>query len=162
LFSWRITKYNPKKRDEEGSYLDREEWTSFSEVGIKVSEEEYLKTESNYLNAITTFMNETGINKLYLVDLEICSHEAENQSAVPFLTNIWVGKSVSAQEIIELAKLTLREVIWCKLSYKNKFFVHFGYDYYMFIGASMDSPNARQKIEETGLYVEELKSPYLD
>ncbi|MDQ6597759.1 hypothetical protein E2K98_25370 [Bacillus salipaludis] len=70
MFSWRITKYNPKKREEEGSYLDLEEWTSFSEVGKKVSEEEYLKTESNYLNSITRFMNETGYKKLYLDDLK--------------------------------------------------------------------------------------------
>ncbi|MDQ6600772.1 hypothetical protein [Bacillus salipaludis] len=162
MFSWRITKYNPKNRDEEGSYLDNEEWTCFSEVGTKVSEEDYLRTESNYINAITTFMDELGIKKLYLNDLEIWSDEVQNQNASPFLTKMWVGKSVSTQEIKELAKLTLRNVIWCKLSYKNKFFVHFGYDYYMYIGTNMDSLNVRQKIEDTGLYIEEFKSPYLN
>lgn len=162
MFSWRITKYNPKNRDKDGFYLDHEEWTCFSEVGTKVSEEDYLRTESNYINAITTFMDELGIKKLYLNDLEIWSDEVQNQNASPFLTKMWVGKSVSTQEIKELAKLTLRNVIWCKLSYKNKFFVHFGYDYYMYIGTNMDSQNVRQKIEDTGLYVEEFKSPYLN
>jgi hypothetical protein len=36
LFSWRITKYDPVKRDADGSYLDHEEWTCFSAVGTKV------------------------------------------------------------------------------------------------------------------------------
>lgn len=162
MFSWRITKYNPKNRDEGGSYLDNEEWTCFSDVGTKVSEGDYLRTESKYINAITTFMDELGIKKLYLNDLELWSDEVQNQNASTFLIKIWVGKSVSTQEIKELAKLTLRNVIWCKLSYKNKFFVHFGYDYYMYIGTNMDLLNVRQKIEDTGLYIEEFKSPYLN
>ena len=70
MFSWKITKYNPKNRDETGFYLDSEEWTCFSEVGTKVSEEDYLRTESNYINAITTFMDEMGLNKVYLNDIE--------------------------------------------------------------------------------------------
>ncbi len=161
LFSWRITKYNPKNRDEKGNYLDDKEWTFFSEVGTEVNEEDYLRTESNYINAITTFMDEMGLKKLYINALEIWSDEVENQNASPFLSKMWVGKSISMQEIKELAKLTLRNVVWCKLSYKNKFFVHFGYEYYMFIGAINDCPNARQKVEKSGLYVEDFISPYL-
>ena len=61
---------NPNNRDETGFYLDSEEWTCFSEVGTKVSEEDYLRTESNYINAITTFMDEIGLNKVYLNDIE--------------------------------------------------------------------------------------------
>ena len=162
MFSWRITKYNPKNRDEKGYYLDDKEWTCFSEVGTKVTKEDYLRTESNYINAITTFMEELGIKKLYLNGLEVWSDQVENHDAASFLSKMWVGKQISTQEIRELAKLTLRNVIWCKLSHKNKFFVHFGYDYYMYIGTYMDSPIVRQKIETTGLYVEEFKSPYLD
>ncbi|WP_260288520.1 hypothetical protein [Peribacillus aracenensis] len=57
MISWRITKYNPKNRDESGYYLDDKEWTCFSEVETVVIEEDYLRTESNYINAITTFMD---------------------------------------------------------------------------------------------------------
>ena len=162
MFTWRITKYNPKNRDEKGCYLDKKECTCFSEVGTKVSKEDYIRTESDYINAITTFMDELGVNKLYLNALEMWSDEVKSQNVSPFLSKMWVGKPISAQEIKELAKLTLRNVIWCKLSCKNKFFVHFGYDYYMYIGTNRDSPNARKKIEATGLYVEEFYSPYLD
>lgn len=129
MFSWRITKYNPKNRDERGCYLDDKEWTCFSEVGTNVSEEDYFRTESKYINAIAAFMAETSLNRLYLNKLEIWSEEAISQNASSFLQKMWVGKAVTVQEMRELAKLTLRNVIWCKLSYKKEFFVHFGYDY---------------------------------
>lgn len=160
MLSWRITKYNPSNRDERGCYLDDKEWTCFSEVGTNVSEEDYLRTESNYINAITTFMDEIGLNRLYLNELELWSDEVLSQNASNFLRKMWVGKVVTAQEIRELAKLTLRNVICCKLSCKKEFFVHFGYDYYMYIGAIKDCPSSRKKVQDTGLFVEDYNSPY--
>ncbi|WP_423407733.1 hypothetical protein AABM38_18665 [Heyndrickxia sp. MSNUG] len=162
MISWRVTKYNPLNRDESGNYLDEKEWTSYSEVGAKVSEEDYLITESNYVNAIISFMEELGINRVHLSDLELWSEEVRNQNTSSFLTKVWVGKGVSTHEIRELAKLSLRNAIWCKLNYKKDFFVHFGYDYYMYIGAYKDCPRAHKKVQETGLFVEKIKSPYLD
>ncbi len=35
-FMWRVTKYNPTFRDENGTYI-KDEWTSFSDIGKKVS-----------------------------------------------------------------------------------------------------------------------------
>lgn len=41
-------------------------------------------------------------------------------------------------------------------------FVHFGYDYYMYIGSSKELPqDLRNKIENLGLFVENFESPYL-
>lgn len=119
-----------------------------------------MRTESDYINAITTFMVEMGLNKIYLNDLEMWSDEVIGQNASSFLRKMWVGKAVTAQEVRELARLTLRNVIWCKLSYKKEFFVHFGYDYYMYIGAIKDCSNAQEKVQDTGLYVENFNSPY--
>ena len=79
LNSWRITKYDPLKRDADGSGLDLEEWTCFSEVGTKVSMEEYQVTEEKYLNVVTTFMAEMGLNRVYVTALEQWSDEVINQ-----------------------------------------------------------------------------------
>ena len=84
MYSWRITKYDPLKRDADGSYLDNEEWTCFSEVGTKVSMEEYQITEEKYLNAVTTFMAEMGLNKVYVMALEQWSDEVRTQNANEF------------------------------------------------------------------------------
>ena len=161
MYSWRITKYDPLKRDADGSYLDLEEWTCFSEVGTKVSMEEYQKQEEKYVHAITTFMAEMGLNRVYVIALEQWSDEVRNQSANEFLSKIWIGKAVAVQEVRKLAKLTLRNAIWCKLGYKNQFFIHFGYDYYMYIGASKECVKAKEIVKETGLFIEDFKSPYL-
>jgi len=158
---WRITKYDPLKRNADGSYLDHEEWTCFSEVGTKISMEEYEATEEKYINTITTFMTEMGLNRVYVIALEQRSDEIKHQKANEFLSKIWIGKAVTAQEVRELVKLTLRNAIWCKLGYKKKFFVHFGYDYYMYIGASEDCTEAIEVVKETGLFVEDFKSPYI-
>ncbi|MCP1161074.1 hypothetical protein [Bacillus infantis] len=158
---YRVTKYDPQKRDAYGNYLDDSEWTSFSEVGTKVGEEEYLNTETNYIQAITAFMDEAGVDRLYVNALEMWTEAAAVQEKLLFLSDIWIGKAVRKEEITEMARLTLREAVWCKLSFRKEFFVHFGYDYYMFIGTNKDCPQARRNVLEAGLFVEEFRSPYL-
>lgn len=142
MYSWRVTKYDPLNRDVDGNYLNHEEWTEFSDVGTKVSIEEYLKTEQNYINAISSFMDEIGLDRVYVIALEQWSDEVRNQHDKEFLSKIWIEKAVNIQEVRELAKLTLRNAIWCKLGYKKQFFVHFGYDYYMYIGADRECMKA--------------------
>jgi hypothetical protein len=160
LYSWKITKYDPLNRDADGSYLNDEEWTCFAEVGTKSSIEEYLKIEQNYMNAIRSFMAEMGLNRAYVIALEQWSDEVKNQNADAFLSKVWIGKAVSVQEAQELAKLTLRNAIWCKQGFKNRFFVHFGYDYYMYIETIRECTKAIDTVTRSGLFVEKFDSPY--
>ncbi|WP_046181327.1 hypothetical protein [Domibacillus tundrae] len=162
MFSWRVTKYNPLNRHADGSYIDQDEWTSFSEVGTKVSMEDYLNTEKNYINAITAFMEDMQLKSVCLTSLEYWPDETEEYDVAEFMSKMQIGISLSVQEVKELAKLTLREIIWCKLSYKKQFFVHFGYDYYMYIGTAEKCSTARQKVQSLGLYVEPFVSPHAD
>jgi hypothetical protein len=43
---------------------------------------------------------------------------------------------------------------------KDKFFVHFGWDYYMYIGSSVNCPSLIKIAKDNGLFVEEVRSPY--
>ena len=158
MFSWRITKYDPLKRDDEGSYLDPEEWTCFSDVGTKVTFAEFVKTEQKYLEAISFFMDEIELNHAYVKALEHWSDEDKNPH--PFLSEIRIGKVLNVQEIQQLARLTLRNEAWCKIAFENQFFVHFGYDYYMYIGAYKNCTKAIDSVTKLGLFVEEFVSPY--
>ena len=106
-------------------------------------------------------MAEMGLNRVYVMALEQWSDDVGTQNANEFLSKIWVGKAVTVQEVRELAKLTFKNAIWCKLGYKKQFFVHFGYDYYMYIGASEECTKAKEVVKETGLFIEDFKSPYL-
>ena len=133
----------------------------FQRLGQRLVWRNIKNKRKSTFNAITTFMAEMGLNRVYVMALEQWSDEVRNQNANEFLSKIWIGKAVTIQEVRELAKLTLRNAIWCKLGYKKQFFVHFGYDYYMYIGASEECAKAKEIVKETGLFIEDFKSPYL-
>ena len=40
-------------------------------------------------------------------------------------------------------------------------YVHFGYDYYMYIGLSVKCTDALAAVQQRGLFVEPFRSPYL-
>jgi hypothetical protein len=41
-------------------------------------------------------------------------------------------------------------------------YVHFGWDYYMYLGIPIHCPNALSYAKEKGIFVEPFVSPYLD
>ena len=68
---------------------------------------------------------------------------------------------VNHEEISEYVRLILRNIIWCKLKALPKMELHFGHDYYMYIGSSKPCENSRFMIENNGLFIESFKSPYI-
>ena len=74
MFSWCITKYNPKNRDTRGAYLINE-WTAYSDInkiidGKSLNYTEYLAVENAYVNAINVFMICNGLTVLLVDCLE--------------------------------------------------------------------------------------------
>jgi len=63
--------------------------------------------------------------------------------------------------LADVCRLVLREILWCKLESTNGFYIHFGYDYYMYVGSPVSSQRAIDYGKQNGLYVEEMESPYL-
>lgn len=151
---YRITKYNPKYRVDNVYTLS--EWTAISDIGIEfngkiLTEEEYLKIEHSYLSVIRSILLELSIAELQVTDF--CSpNECDS------LNNTTLA---SVDEILMVAKNCLREKCWCKLVGDN-FFIHFGYDYYMYIGAPISLERIQCIANENNLYAERiLNSPYL-
>ena len=73
-FHYRITKYDPQYRDENGRYTQNA-WTSFHDIGKSfgssvLSEQEYYKVENAYVSSALAFLNESGVRKLSLVDVQ--------------------------------------------------------------------------------------------
>ncbi len=52
----------------------------------------------------------------------------------------------------------LREEFWCRLE-RSEGFIHFGWDYYMYVGVPHPCPTAEARAAELGLYVEDFASP---
>lgn len=167
-YCWRITKYDPKKRNPKGWFLE-DTWTSYSDIGSlyqgeMLTYDEYTRVENLYINAIIQFMSDLNISHLQVNSLE--NHGRINEDAsvdkaeVMFVNAIRENDLLSLEQVKMASKLILREYFWCKLISKHKMFVHFGYDYYMYIGSRLECKDALQKIRESGLYVENFQSPY--
>lgn len=170
MFGWRITKYNPEYRNSSGAYL-RNEWTSISDIGKtfdgkKLTFKQYLKIEDAYTEAIILFMTFLKVNSLCVTYLEECDsltgkEKYYSPAMLKQYNNMSLGKQVTQEEVADIARLVLREDLWCKLE-NEKMFVHFGYDYYMYIGSAYPSDSVIKAIEKLGLFVEPFESPYLE
>ena len=171
MFSWRITKYNPKNRDSSGNYLDKEEWTSYFDINNTISNkaytyQQYLSIEDAYIVSIIMFMKCNKVKTLCVVALEKSHTLLEDDSYASkemkqAYETIKNGAACDISTIAIIARLILRERIWCKFEAKSMF-VHFGWDYYMYISSARACNQSIQKIKALGLYVEEYASPYLD
>jgi hypothetical protein len=159
---YRVSKYDPRLRGPDGAYLV-EDWTSASDIGKTVSESEYRRVETNYTFAVRRFLQACGLDSLRVVDLE--SHPAALDGLPPGIaaeTRNHLGFAgsdcaASGEALDWIVRLTLREAIWCRLNGEGGFYVHFGYDYYMYIGSD-DLAGAPDMPE--GIFAEELSSPY--
>ncbi|WP_146118512.1 hypothetical protein [Blastopirellula marina] len=67
------------------------------------------------------------------------------------------GAFLDQEGVGKVARLALREVFWCKLLGEHGFYVHFGHDYYMYIGYEF-APALPSRFEK--LFVEDFPSPY--
>ncbi|MDD3404166.1 MAG: hypothetical protein PHQ72_12550 [Hespellia sp.] len=168
MYYWRVTKYNPKYRKNK-KYVNNE-WTTISDVGKSFNNteftfEEYLEYEKKYINAIILAMQESEIDNFVIEELEKNVYEEypdlSETKAKEFYDSLKNGMPICTEKIGLVTKLILREMIWGKLI-SDSSFIHFGYDYYMYFGFEKDLKNARKSIENTRLFVENIRSPYLD
>lgn len=168
--SWRVTKYDPAFRDERGAYL-KDEWTSVSDVGtpfdgVTLTFEEYSKTEDAYVSTALSFVSEAGLDALTITYLEtygVAEARAEDLQGIAFDPKLAKqGLALSCAALDDVCRLVLREILWCKLESGSGFYIHFGYDYYMYIGSPVPSEKAIAHGRQRGLFVEEMVSPYLN
>lgn len=154
---YRVTKYDPSLRDANGAFR-RDDWTSYSDIGrtynsAPLSESQYLAIEDAYLLSIEEFLREAGIEKLQLRELETTPH-ALPQFIQPLA-------SLSVPQCVVFARIALRELAWGKLAAPGRAYIHFGYDYYMYLGLPTECPMAIAAAQARGLFVERFRSPYL-
>ncbi len=145
---FRITKYDPSKRNSEGNYLDQDEWTCFSEVGKKLSMEEYELVESKYIQAAVDFIG-NDIENIKAINIENHGDEDISDLSIPMTLGLFR----------KILQNILRNNYWCSLE-SNDSFVHIGWDYYMFVGCMEKDLDIIKQTEKNGLYVEECESPY--
>ena len=168
-YQWRVTKYNPNLRNEDGYYTLIEDWIGPSQIGETINGkeftlDEYLQVEAAYINSVIKFMEDSNVDSLRILQLECNRLEEEKISPLyekEFEKLILKEDAVLNQDEIRLiCKMVLRNFLWCNLYSKDRFFVHFGWDYYMYIGSDVDCLKAINFATNNGLFVERYTSPY--
>lgn len=172
MYSYRITKYNPTFRDERG-YYTIDEWTSISDIGKNLNDgilslDEYMRVESLYIDAIFEFIKCLSIAYLEVEMLTrwnnilVADSGHYTNDMRKLYETVEEGDVLEAKEIDILSRLVLRDELGCKMRYKDDLYIHFGYDYYMYVVCSSECLSTVKKIQNSGLFVEPYKSPYLE
>ena len=148
---YRITKYNPTNRV--NGILVEDEWTSFFDIGkvfggVELSKDMYLSTERAYVDCCVDLIEKAQISSLVVEQLEC------------YTEGLYIPQIISnTEEIRAVVTACLREQCWLKLTSED-FFIHFGYDYYMYIGSVLPTETVEKTAAQHGLYCELHPSPY--
>lgn len=169
--NYRITKFDPLKRNTDGSYADPAEWTSISDIGKpkygNPTFEEYQLIENGYVQALRQILTANSVTEMEIRDLELHSTKSDFDdykksgrlknliidfdSEVSQLKN---GDKITLERLELLTRLILRETIWMNMT-SERVKVNFGYDFYMSVECPPIPSEVVEKIAESGLFLEE-------
>ena len=148
MFQYRVSKYNPKMRDDNQSYT-KDEWTSFSDIGKefpcgRLTEKEYLEVEKNYINFIYELFNVSNIK-----NIKIIKQEPENIFKKTFF-------DIEDDWLYIIIQQNIREKFWCKLK-SELFEIYMGYDLYLHIDCMNDVEKVLERLaKKHDLYIEKV------
>jgi hypothetical protein len=179
-FRWRITKYNPRYRDENDNYpreRAKNEWSEFWQIGHRYHHKkftlaQYLAVEQKYIDAIMGFMECLGVDALYADSVPNKLYEftagtkiytskkklrLNNRLYPPKMVeinnNLKQGMPVSKESVALLSRLLLRNKTWCIFKTRDMY-IHISDFFYMYIGGKKPCKETIKKIEKSGLFVE--------
>jgi hypothetical protein len=112
--------------------------------------EEYELVDQAYIDSAIQFLTDSGIDALTV-------HALENRSAGPTAPAEGDRMDLAAAAIV--MRSILREEYWCQLE-ATASYVHFGWDYYMYVGVCDPCESACEAARSRGLFVERFASPY--
>jgi hypothetical protein len=73
------------------------------------------------------------------------------------------GAELSPVEAIEAIRQMLRDERWCRLVDGDRFYIHVGFDYYVYVGTNMRCDRSLALAEQKGLFVDhDFPSPMLE
>ncbi|WP_327586163.1 RNA-binding protein [Nonomuraea sp. NBC_00507] len=162
LHVYRVTKYDPADRNEKGYYIGAE--NEYSDHG---------PVEAAYLASVAAFAEETGITHLTIRDPGVTGFVNFGAASPidghglaglfpPDLTGYHDGARAPMSVALELVRAMLRDNgAWCRLEAGDQFFVHVGYDQYVYVGSALPCPRAVALTHQRGLFAEPInQSPY--
>ena len=146
LHYFRVSKYDPAFRV--GSVYQKEEWTSYSDVGlcfdgIMFTEEDYCRTEKQYIRFFRRILQETSTDRVKIAKLE------------RYKPAIWRrGQMLRDERLNSFLRDCLREKCWGRLE-NDVLAFEFGDDYYLHLACGVDRETLESVVKEEGLFLEE-------
>jgi len=148
MVDYRVTKYDPKHRNELGHYL-LDEWTEFSDVGESVTLEDYERFESAYISAAEDIARSWDSSTFTISGLEDYHNNTELKD----------GQRIPLADLSSVLRSLLRCEFWCRFEAPAGF-IHVGSDFYMYIGSLGIDEESIDRIRRRGLFIEKMTSPY--
>lgn len=170
---YRISKYSPQYRDENGCFT-KKEWTSYSDIGNEfcgetLTLEKYIQTEKDYIKTVKAICEFCHVQSLKVRELEKIFSIEEIQSLfcakglklawedILFMEGLTNGQMISMDNLARFIALILKDCYWCKLvSVTSDFCVEFGYDLYIYITCNELSEMIIQQAYEIGIYIDSV------
>ncbi len=153
MYMYRIAKYDLNNY-ENGIYTGAD-WTNYSDIGrtfngVELTEKVYLHIESRYIRVAQILWKKSHCQSVCISNLEKYSSDLPWKNA----------QKIREAELAEIIRDCLRNKCWCRL-YGENFYIHFGYDFYMYIGCTVPYAEVVRICRENQLYAVEQESPYL-
>jgi hypothetical protein len=152
---YRLTKYDPTLRDETGAYTG-DDWTTFADIGQTFRGEPltlatYLDVEVRHLVVLASFLEESGTTRVV----------AEGVEASSDAFRVSEGMELSPTQAVEAVRQILRDEGWCRLVDADRFYIHVGWDYYLYVGTEQPCERSVALAKSHGLFVDrDFPSPH--
>lgn len=152
MHQYRITKYDPQYRVN-GVYT-RDEWTCFSDVGrsfggVPFTQLDYERAEQQHIGFLLTLADREEAFPLTLNGLE------DKRTDTPWREGMLITRDILPAIIRDI----LRNECWCRLQTCD-FFIHFGWDYYMYVGCTHTQEAITALAAQHALFADPMESPY--
>ena len=149
---FKVTKYNPDHFGDRGYFGPEKEMSDHGPL------------EAAYLAAVEAFAEDSGVTELTIREPEVggfinfgLEPNVEGHGLIglfpPDLTGYHDGARIPLATGVALVRAMLRDNgAWCRLEVDERFFVHIGYDQYMYIGSSEPCDDAVARVRDLGLF----------
>ena len=174
MFEYMITKYDQSQRNEHGAYIGPSAWTSYSDVGEtfdgkELTTEECLRVENAYISAAIKLFEKSGLPHLRLTRIDAPEWQKEDLRSTggPLYDSAFEAIEFTEDAIVlpedmrTVLQMIFRDFASASLEWRDKFYIHIGWDFYMYVGTHKADYGIVDSLNTTDLYIDRnYPSPY--